>query len=446
MPENSESGRSIDRSDEHQSPKEPAPARPYRLRAGTVLRELAFLLALDVLSLVGVRYPSWLFVKDARHANQLLRFLCPLSVMLAVLSLDHYGPHYHYDLPSVFLFTLTLAVRRSSRGWAFHVLVFVATLSKETSLLILIPHLLLLPKPVSRAGVLQGASFVGTWTAARFVSTGTGLFSNDNVATRFIPHNLEAVWQPGRSTFADPGGVLLLGLAAVSCFGFWERKPPILRSSMSLVAPFLGLFLIGGYWTESRALLELGPPVVIASLHTWWNVARPTRGGAEAGRSLFVTVVSGYVLVVAAYSASMVRSVEARVAEYARPGLVPRLPLAAVREVPAEGSAWDGSESTRPYSRGVVVDLEGETAVAGFTISADGNDGYLVRGLRGDTLVFSRLVPMAEDEVGMRVRRVSLHGPERRVVTMLHVIPWSGDGFYGFGGLTLEEDVEPVVR
>lgn len=406
--------------------------------------ELVFQLGLDVLSLVGVGYLSWFFIKDARHSSQVLRFLCPASVLLAVHALDHYGPHYYYDFPSLCLFTMTLVVRRSSRGWVFYLLLFVTTLCKETSLLLVVPHLLLLPRMRSLAGLLHGTLFAATWSAARYLCIGDEMLGTVNLGTVFIPRNLEGIWELGGSVFASPDGFLLVGFAAVSCFGFWERKPPILRSTLAMVAPFLGLFLIGGYWTETRVLLELVPPVVVASLHSWWLIAWPRKGPTEVRRSFFVSFISLFVLCISASVASLVQRVEVVIADYSKLALVPYQRHAEASDLPVEGSAWDAPSNTRLGPRGVLIDLGGETPVAGFTISVDCNDRYLVRGLHGETPVFWHLVPPSEHVIGMRSRRVSTGSLAPPVVTALHVIPWSGDGLYSYGGLRIEDGDVPA--
>lgn len=173
---------------------------------------------------------------------------------------------YLYDFPTLFLFTLGLALMTRTR-WKLFVLVYVlACLNKETTILltmIFVIHFLERTR-------IERKLFRGLLTIqlAIFVSAKAALFIvfRDNpgsfVEVHFGGHNLELLQE------CSPGSVVAWGVFALMLFYKWSGKPVFLRHALWIALPLVVSALFFGYLDELRDYYEVYPIVVLLLIHS----------------------------------------------------------------------------------------------------------------------------------------------------------------------------------
>jgi hypothetical protein len=221
--------------------------------------------ALMLVSLVGFTI-SLRFFLLANHP--LPGWLAEVVALLALACLPvfwNFG--YIYDFTTLFLFTLQLVLLAKGSWIAYLFLFPLATLNKETSvLLILIYSLYDFPKVR-----LPRLKFL------KILSVQVLIFMVIRLAIflRF-QHNPGAA---GENHWADhwfvlarsPGvvlitfGVLLVGLSFLVFYG-WREKPVFLRLASTILIPLAGLYFVYGFPFEFRVFYEAYPIIVALGL------------------------------------------------------------------------------------------------------------------------------------------------------------------------------------
>ncbi len=185
---------------------------------------------------------------------------------------------YLYDYSTLFLFTLAVTLLLQSKWTAYVPIFALASLNKETSILLVILFVLRVHSTTTltrarwiRLLGLQLATYVliRAFPVLRFRN-------NPGAACEYhLPEHLEAFrTEPFLALLFACGLALTLTLA----LAYWSQKPVALRHSLLLAAPLFAAYLLFGYPLEIRVFYEVYPILVPLSIHTLSVIAgRPLR-------------------------------------------------------------------------------------------------------------------------------------------------------------------------
>ncbi len=222
----------------------------------------------------GVRY----FYPEARAAREVV----PLAALLGLPVFFRYVS-YDYDFPQLFLFTLGLLLLAQRRWWLFYPVLVLGALSKETTVLLVLVHLLAHAGSMGRRalwvhGAVQFALVAGIRAWLQLVV----FADNPGGAVEWhLPRNLALLGDPGRWPFlflhfhwvGRTGAIyptnfnVLFLLAAPLVLGRWREKPLFLRRALWIAAPLLAGALCLGHFDELRDYYEVYPVVVLLGTH-----------------------------------------------------------------------------------------------------------------------------------------------------------------------------------
>jgi hypothetical protein len=219
---------------------------------------LGFLFALR--DLVGSLYrtTSWWF-RDA----------LPPAALLALRYLIRYV-NYVYDLPTLFLFTLGLALMLRRQWRAFLLVYALACLNKETTILLTLVFVIhfshdawLGRSRFVRLVLLQLGLFVAIKLALSWVfRANPGTF----VELHLLDHNLDVLksflLRPSFAAEAPWLGVLLL------TFYQWPSKPAFLKHALWILVPIVAAMPLWGVLGELRVYYEAFPIVTLLVAHS----------------------------------------------------------------------------------------------------------------------------------------------------------------------------------
>lgn len=214
-------------------------------------------------ALIGSVFALQLLMRKLGFPSRAIYFwsaLYPLTFMVFFLAA------YIYDFPSLFLFSAalyTLAPPKPNESHSLHkwllylVLFSLATLNKETSLLLLLVYALVY------FGKLKTAEFVQWATAQAVIYAGVrywllNLYSNNPGSA------VEYYWP----LYLEYPLLLLISLLALVLLCFfivrgWNSKPLFLRRALVISAPLVLLYFLFGYPLEIRVFLEAYPVVYL---------------------------------------------------------------------------------------------------------------------------------------------------------------------------------------
>jgi len=227
---------------------------------------IEYLLALSLafLCLLGFAFTirslwSTVYDTEPRMSN-----LVPLVALLALPPLFPTGPHYIYDFPTLFLFTLGLTLLIKERWALFYPVFLIGCLNKETMVLLTFLFLIFFRKrfPARALAAHTGAQLL-IFGGIKLILMHTFAENAGNVLDFHLYLNLHILLMGYSFTTLIIGGLLLWLV-----FHDFASKPPALRQSLTVAIPFGLLLLWGGVITELRDVYELYPIVLLLSLHT----------------------------------------------------------------------------------------------------------------------------------------------------------------------------------
>jgi len=165
--------------------------------------------------------------------------------------------NYIYDPTQVLLFTLGLALMARRRWWLYLVVFALGCINKETTVLLAAIYFLTLrgsePKPrFHRMLVAQALLFVA-------IKGAVSLLFRDRLGSPVefqLDHNLALGARP------LPLVVSYLAIATAVAHD-WARKPLLLRWSLAMLLPLMGLTLFLGYLDEYRDYYEVYPAALL---------------------------------------------------------------------------------------------------------------------------------------------------------------------------------------
>jgi hypothetical protein len=229
-------------------------------------REACIALTIVFIALVGAVVAFRVLALRLGYGRKLVHVLTLLYPLTLTISFIH---AYVYDFPNLLLFSCALVLlipidddeSRAPHVWGYLAAFVLATLNKETSVLLLIPFTLVYRHRMNRA------AFTRLLGIQCLSYAGIRLYLSHSFA-RNPGSMVEVHWQDHwRLLTAHPAfvGVLLLisvAIIALAAIG-WKGKPLFLRQSLAMLMPLLPLYGLFGMPLEIRVFWEVYPVVFL---------------------------------------------------------------------------------------------------------------------------------------------------------------------------------------
>ncbi len=197
-------------------------------------------------------------------AGNTISAIVPVFTLLILPVAFPSGPHYVYDFPTLFLFTLGFLLLLERRWLLFYPVFIIGCLNKETMVLLTFAYLVILREAEPRQRLVihltvQSLCFLAVkaiLTIAFNASPGTTLEFHviANIHTLLLGYT----WT----------SLLISGVTALLVYHEFSRKPEQLRRGVVLLGVFGILIFCFGTITELRDLYEVFPIVAFLMLHT----------------------------------------------------------------------------------------------------------------------------------------------------------------------------------
>lgn len=197
------------------------------------------------------------------------RFVADVAPILGLVVLPAFFRYINYVYDPVTLLLTAAAIVTVYRRlhWSYYCLFVIATLNKETSILLIglfiLRELKLLSKPLLVMHVLFQLVL---WTSARiFYHTMFAANPGSTVEFHLFDHNLNLLFRPGPMVYLCVASAIVLTLVLHQ----WGKKPKFLRSGLVVtVTPILVLAVFFSYLDELRIYYEAYPFLFLLSLPT----------------------------------------------------------------------------------------------------------------------------------------------------------------------------------
>ena len=192
--------------------------------------------------------------------------------------------NYVYDLPTLLLFTLALALIAARSRW-FYLVYILAVLNKETAILLSIPWFLENRRELASRSLVSGLALqFGIWLVIRGVIT--YLYRNTPGVMFEWWHwqrNLNVLARMVRAPFDGSFAMYFrrhwyktIALAAVPALLLsLKSSPPFLRRALLMAVPIFVLSLVGGFFDELRTYYEVYAVVVLILASGLATLVRP---------------------------------------------------------------------------------------------------------------------------------------------------------------------------
>lgn len=235
----------------------------------TVASGLIFLALLGFVGALRLLYTAF-WAPSARL--DLAVILSPVALLPLALTFRHI-----YDLPTLFLFTLGLALLAHRRWTAFLIVYAVGCLNKETTLFLSLVFAIWcyrsLPARDFWRLLLAQAAIYGLIRAAllwRFRNNPGGV-----VEFHLLDHLDVYMRLPGFTI----GYAIFITIVAGVCLRNWRHKPrPLVQAALALLAVLIPLFALFGFPYEIRVFYEVFAPIYLICLPPSWHPAPPQDG------------------------------------------------------------------------------------------------------------------------------------------------------------------------
>ncbi len=214
--------------------------------------------------LIGFYFAFRYLFQSIYRTSTLFLDLASLLVLLCLPTFFRYY-NYIYDLATVCLFTLGLALL-VNRKWVFYMAAFIiGCLNKETSILLPFIFGLYYWKRLDRRKFL----ILLAMQAAIFMAIREGIVyafrTNPGVSPEWhlLDHNLPLILQPYPVSLIAS----MLFLAVLVFYG-WTEKPEFLKVSLLTFPVLLGMAFLFGYLDELRAYYEAYPVLALLIVYS----------------------------------------------------------------------------------------------------------------------------------------------------------------------------------
>ena len=257
-------------------------AREFRVPRRHFLESLIGI-ALSYVALVGFPLAFRVLAKSLYEFSleRTLDLLALVALCMLPAFFGGFGAHTLYDFPALTLFTLGLTFLWRRQWVLFYAVYALALWNKETTFLLSVPFFAHLRCRMSAPALALHLSGQLVLFGATLTFLLNHFGQNPGSAIEFhLADNLRAIF-----TTLEPRGVGTWGVLALALFGI-RGKCPFLRDCAWVLAPFLGLYLVGGIYGEIRVLYETFPIVLLLGLESLaLAVRRPLTQARLPGRS-----------------------------------------------------------------------------------------------------------------------------------------------------------------
>lgn len=243
---------------------------PLSIRLGQVMsssvRPGSVSVVLIYLSLLG-------FTLTMDHLTKDPRVVISSTIGLVYLFIGGYI----YDLPTLFLFVFALAIMRAKKWYVYLLTFALASLNKETSILLLLPFITYFRTriPITDFSLLflaQVVSYGFIQSVLRW-----GFRNNPGVGAEFH------LWS-NVDVYSKPVNMAILSLFLIgmiwAIFYQWKEKPMFFRHAILMAPPLVVLHIVFGWAFEWRVFYELYPILVVllssvSIRHTVFSLVMP---------------------------------------------------------------------------------------------------------------------------------------------------------------------------
>lgn len=231
----------------------------YQLNGDQYPREVTICLIIMFLSLAGFAYAERGFLNDLGFSAR-DQFILPLIAQILILPFTvHFA--YIYDLPQILLITLSLRMLCRQKWASYLFWLAIATLNKETSLLLIIVFMLYYWTRVTHRAYFAILSTQGIiYILIRAILF--ELYQNnpgENIVWAFSYHYVQYTTEPITLIFT----VILFATIAFLMVRNWYEKHEFLRTATIMPLLILGLFFVGGMPMEFRVFLDALPVMAV---------------------------------------------------------------------------------------------------------------------------------------------------------------------------------------
>ncbi|MBS1912780.1 MAG: hypothetical protein JST22_12400 [Bacteroidetes bacterium] len=231
---------------------------------GRFLTEYLIALGLAFASLLAFTFTVRTLWTTFYETDRWITNAVPLAALLLLPPIFPTGPHYIYDFPALFLFTLGMVALLQHRWVLYYPVLAIGLLNKETMVLlpllfILLNHRMLRSRAVLLHIAAQGAIFL----AIKFAIAAAFAGNPGNTMDFHLFANVDILLRG-----YGIGALLVIAAFAWLLLHDWRHKHRDLKVAALLIVPMFLLLCWGGIITELRDLYELFPIVLILSLHT----------------------------------------------------------------------------------------------------------------------------------------------------------------------------------
>ncbi len=419
---------------------------------GTPFDVFCFLVAdfLFLLGFVFVLSRLWRFLYRARGGAALI---FPAAACLGLPLLMQRGANYFYDFPVLFFFTAGVYLVARGRFLLFAVLFVLATLNKETSILLVVPlGLHALATEGRRAAVQKVALVSALYGVIRAVMVLAYRGNRGHVVVNELVANVDKIWS-ARMWF-EPGQAAMWVFLLVLILGGLKYQSRLIRDAALIFFPQLALYVAGGRWGEVRVFYEAYPFLFFMAYHNVVRLIDPAQVALDRGLECNRTsaVRDRVVHVALRWYAVFMLGVLAVVGVTRLDALVPSRFQRARKDAPIElkleelskrkkeGTRWNAKGNVVMTSAGVNILCPKGTRASAFEISVDTDDEYAVEfwqsGRRVDKFV---LLNERREGKGLVIYRRTLSSTAQASgISEIRIRPFLGDGRYSLGHLRLE--------
>ncbi|MCL5611264.1 MAG: hypothetical protein M1485_01715 [Chloroflexi bacterium] len=236
-----------------------------RFSGSSFPRQVVIILMMMYLSLVGFIFVIWRFVKELGYSFR-IQYVFPLLALAGCMIFFGFG--YMYDLPVLFFFSMSSLLMFEKR-WGWFLFVFAcATLNKETSIFLFpIFALYFYNRMPGRQFIVLSASQIGIYGLIH----GIVMFVFRNNPGSVVEWHFYDQIDYYKGIAQTTPLLLVWWMVAIAFITIlvaykWSYKPLFPRVALSMLPVFLILFVMWGFPSEIRGMLEVYPIVAILML------------------------------------------------------------------------------------------------------------------------------------------------------------------------------------
>jgi hypothetical protein len=212
-------------------------------------------------SIIGFSFSLLAIIRLFYETSDITALLVTLTSVAGIPVFFRYYS-YLYDLPQLFLFTFCLYYLARSNWYRYILFFAIATLNKETSVLLIFIYSLHFARFHSRSIYLRLLTIqVAFYLVIRLIINASTINNPGSIVEFHLFHNL--LLEP--YSVAQFLAFLCIGLL----IGYdWKNKPTFIKDALAIAVPMVLLTLLFGYLDEYRDFYELYPIIILLIAHT----------------------------------------------------------------------------------------------------------------------------------------------------------------------------------